>query len=76
MYVGYEPDALGVFYSAKPSTGTIMSGFPSDKARLENIRRKKSMCGSILRKASHTVMKPVICSTPVELRCCNLGPTH
>ena len=52
VYVGYKPDALGFFYNAKPPTDTILSGFPSDKAHPEKIHRKKSMCGSIPRKAS------------------------
>ena len=50
--MGYEPDELGFFYRVKPPTGVVLSGFPSDKARLEKIHRKKSTCGSILRKAS------------------------
>ena len=72
--MGYEPAALGFFYSAKPLTGAIMSGFPSDKAHLENICLKKSMCGSIPRKASQMVTKPTICSTPIGLRCYSSRP--
>ena len=74
VYAGYEPDALGFFYSAKTPTDAILSGFPSDKAHPENICRKKFTCGSILRKASLTVMKPEICSTLVALRCCSSRP--
>ena len=74
VYARYEPNALGFFYSAKPPTDVILSGFPSDKARSENIHQKKSTCGSIPRKAFHMVTKPAICSTPVRLRCCNSKP--
>ena len=74
VYTGYEPNALGFFYSAKPPTGVILSDFPSNKACLENIHRKKSMCGSILRKASLMVTKPTICCTSVGLRCCSSRP--
>ena len=74
MYTGYEPNALGFFYNVKPPTSAIMCGFPSDKARLEKIHRKKSTCGSIPRKASHTMMKPMICSTLVGLRYCSSRP--
>ena len=74
VYTGYEPDALGFFCSVKPPTGAIMSGFPSNTAHPENNRPKRSTCGSIPRKASHTVMKPAICSTPVGLRCYNSKP--
>ena len=55
--MGYEPLVLGFFCSAKPPTCVIMSGFPSNKAHLENICRKKSTCGCIPRKASHMVTK-------------------
>ena len=74
VYTGYEPDALGFFYSVKPPTDAIMSGFPSDKDRTENICRKKSTCGSIPRKASQTVTKSAMCSTPVGLRCYRSRP--
>ena len=74
MYAGYEPEALGFFYSMKPPTGVILIGFPFNKACLENIRWKKSTCGSILSKASQTVMKPAICSTLVRLRCYSSRP--
>ena len=72
--MGYELDALGFFCSAKPPTDAIMSGFPSDKAHPMKIRWKKSTCGSILRKASQTVMKSATCSTPIGLRCCSSRP--
>ena len=72
--MGYEPDALGFFCSTKPPTGVTLSGFPSDNAHPENIHQKKSMCGSIPRKASHTVINPAMCSTPVGLRCCSSRP--
>ena len=71
MYVGYEPPVLGFFYRAKPPTGMASGEFPTYKVHLENSHRKKSVCGSIPRKASQTVTKPAICSTPVELRCCS-----
>ena len=74
VYVGYEPNELGFFCRAKPPTGAVLVGFPSNKARPENNHQKRSMCGSIPRKASHTVTKPAICSTPVGLRCYSSRP--
>ena len=76
VYTGYEPNALDFFYSVKPPTDVTLSGFPSDNARPEKIRRKKSTCGSITRKASHTVTKLATCSTLVGLRCYSSRPTH
>ena len=72
--MGSEPDGLDFFYKAKPSTGVVLGGFPSDKARPVKIHQKRSTCGSILRKASQTVMKPATCSTLVGLRCCSSRP--
>ena len=74
MYVGYEPPALGFLYRAKPPTDAASGGFPIIKVHPENSRQKKSACGSIPRKASQTVMKPAMCSTPIGLRCCNSRP--
>ena len=55
-------------------TGVTSAGSPTVKALREKSHRKKSACGSIPRKASQTVTKPAMCSTPVELRCCSSRP--
>ena len=74
MYTGYKPPALGFLYRAKLPIGAILAGFPAVKALLKNSHWKKSACGSIPRKASQTVMKPAMCSTPVGLRCYSSRP--
>ena len=66
--------AFDFFYRAKPPTGVILGGFPSDKARLVKISRKRSTCSSISRKASQMVTKPATCSTLVGLRCYSSRP--
>ena len=74
VYAGYEPPAHGFLYRVKPPTGAIAAELQSAIALLEKKSWKRSACGSIPRKASQMVTKPVICSTPVGLRCCSSRP--
>ena len=48
---------------AKPPIDVVLGDFPTNKARLEKIRRRKSMYSSIPTKALQTVTKPTTCST-------------
>ena len=73
-YAGYESPTLGFLCRAKPPTGAVSAELPAIRVLLENNRRKKSTCGSMPRKASQTVTKPAMCSTPVGLRCCSSRP--
>ena len=72
--MGYESPMLGFLYRAKPPTGVVLADLPTVRVLPENSRRKKSMCGSILRKASQMVTKLAMCSTPVGLRCYSSRP--
>ena len=74
MYVGYEPPTLGFLCRAKPPTSAASDEFIAVRALPENSHQKKSACGSILRKASQTMTKPAICSTPIGLRCYSSRP--
>ena len=73
-YVGYEPPTCGFLCRVKPPTGAISAKLQSVISLPEKKSWKRSTCGSIPRKASQTVMKPAMCSTPVRLRCCSSRP--